>query len=176
MAIKPAMGRIVETANKLAWVVLILVVPLVAFSARYTMTINTTPSLPIRLAIIEKGVFPSQVGQLVAFRSAGYATVPKGLVVVKKVMGMPGDIVRHIAPRDPAHQAIAVIENGAQVVEQPVRKVSRSFRLLPLGPVGRIPEMHYHVGGTHPDSLDSRYGYMGWVRADQVIGTVAWAW
>lgn len=174
--VAPVLRRIADSSRSLGWVALFIAVVLVAFSGRYTLTFNTTPSLPIRVAIIEKGVFPTQVGQMVAFRSVGYGPVPKGLVVVKKVMGLPGDLVTHIAPTQAAHQAVAVIQHGEQVVEQPVRRLSRSFQPLPLGPAGRIPDMHYHVGGTHPDSLDSRYGFMGWVRADQVIGTVAWAW
>jgi conjugal transfer pilin signal peptidase TrbI len=171
-----ALSHIAQSSRGLAWGAAGIAVAIAIFAAKYTLTINTTPSLPIRLAIIEKGTFPNQVGQLLAFRSAGYGPLPKGIVVVKRVLGVPGDTVSHIPATTPAHQAITRVAHGQTVIEQPVRRLSRSFAPLPLGPSGRIPDMHYHVGGDHPDSFDSRYALMGWVRADQVIGTVVWTW
>ena len=41
---------------------------------------------------------------------------------------------------------------------------------LALGPTGVIPDGHYYVSGTHPDSLDSRYALAGWIRRDALIG------
>ena len=41
---------------------------------------------------------------------------------------------------------------------------------LALGPTGVIPDGHYYVSGTHPDSLDSRYALAGWIRREALIG------
>jgi type IV secretory pathway protease TraF len=169
-------ARIARSAQRLAWVVVAVAVALAIFASRYTFTVNTTPSLPIRVAVIERGVYPKDVGQLLAFRSEGHGPLPKGIVLVKRVLGMPGDHVRHQPSAGPAHQGVTQVVHGAQVSEQPVRRLSRSFTPLATGPTGRIPDMHYHVGGDHPDSFDSRYALMGWVRADQVVGTVVLAW
>lgn len=170
------MALIARSAHRLAWVVVVIAVVLAIFASRYTLTVNTTPSLPIRLAIVERGAYPKDVGQLLAFRSVGHGPLPKGLVLVKRVLGMPGDHVSHQPSASPVYQGVTQVEHGAQVREQPVRRLSRSFTPLAIGPTGRIPDMHYHVGGDHPDSFDSRYSLMGWVRADQVVGTVVWAW
>jgi conjugal transfer pilin signal peptidase TrbI len=41
---------------------------------------------------------------------------------------------------------------------------------LALGSIGVIPEGHYYVSGTHPDSLDSRYALAGWIPRSALIG------
>jgi conjugal transfer pilin signal peptidase TrbI len=38
------------------------------------------------------------------------------------------------------------------------------------GPTGKIPPSHYYMAAPHPDSLDSRYALVGWIKDEHVIG------
>jgi len=180
-----------QTWLSMGWIALLLGLIVSIWSIRYTLEINTTPSLPHKLFVVEKGSWPQHVGELLAYRSSGHGPLPAGITVVKRVVGMPGDTVsKHTPTLDgnlatpasaaslpgvPMHSVIR-IEHKGQTTEQVVKPFSRSFVPLQSGPTGVIPDFHYHVGGDHPDSFDSRYALMGWIRADQVIGKVVWAW
>lgn len=147
------------------------------WSIKYTLAVNMTPSLPIRLAVIERGTWPGHVGELVAYRSTGFGPIPKGVLLVKRVVGMAGDRVRCDPVVSPTIQCEAVIQASTGLeTRRLVRKFTRQARPLEAGPTGVIPPMHYHVAGDHEHSFDSRYALMGWIRADQVVGRVVWAW
>jgi conjugal transfer pilin signal peptidase TrbI len=161
----------------MVWLPLMLALGITVFAVHFTFTINTTPSLPIKVALIERGTWPAKAGDLVAYRSTGAGPVPAGIVFVKRVAGMPGDIVTCEPATDPALHCVTVVRSANGIVtRQPVRRFSRQFMPLAPGPVGVIPDQHYHVAAEHPQSFDSRYALMGWIRADQVVGKVVWAW
>jgi conjugal transfer pilin signal peptidase TrbI len=139
---------------------LILVAALLAFSARYTIGINATPSLAYTLCVIAKGDLDLRRGDLAAFRWHGGGPYPAGVVFTKVLRGMPGDVV-------------SLVESEFFVNGEPAgraKRYSRAREALAPGPTGVIPDGHYFVSGDHPDSLDSRYAIAGWIRRDALIG------
>ena len=166
-----------RNALALSWPALVVALFIAMLAVKFTVAVNLTPSLPLRLAVIERGTWPSQAGDLLAYRSNGMGPVPAGVVLIKRVVGMPGDAVQCEPTQQAQYQCIDVVRSQSGLVtHQPVRRLSRSFKALERGPTGVIPDMHFHVAGDHPDSFDSRYALMGWIRADQVVGKVVWAW
>lgn len=162
---------------RIVWPSLFIALLIALWSIKYTLAINMTPSLPIHVAVIERGTWPTQVGELLAYRSTGYGPLPKGLVLIKRVVGMPGDSVRCDPVVSTTIQCEVVVRASTGLeTRRPVRKFSRQARPLQAGPTGTIPDMHYHVAGDHEHSFDSRYALMGWIRADQVVGKVVWTW
>ena len=79
----------------------------------------------------------------------------------KRVLGMPGDVVRH--------EGDAVFINGRKVAS--LLKVTRLGVPLTRGPEGVIPEGCYYTGTSHPRGLDSRYGEIGFVCRGQILGS-----
>ena len=122
-------------------------------------TINLTRSLPQTLFIIHKGARVVK-GDLVAYRWQGGATYPIGVVFIKQVTGMPGDVVKRTG------NAFWV---GDQYVgtAKPVSKAG--IALKPANP-GLIPSGSYFVSTSNPDSLDSRYAISGNVSESAIIG------
>jgi len=165
---------------RIGWVALLTGLLIAVWSVHYTLALNATPSLPHTLYVVKKGVWPTQVGDLVAYRSKGHGPLPAGITLVKRVVGMPGDeVLKMTDVLNGAFDHVVMAEVGhgkQQVTIQRVKPLSRDFKPLQGGPVGIIPDMHFHVSGEHVDSFDSRYALMGWVRADQVIGKAVWAW
>jgi len=143
------------------WGLLYVAVATVAgwFHTRYAFGFNVSPSLPQHMFVIEKGVLP-QRGDYVAFRWLGGGPYPSGKTFVKRVAGMPGDVVS-VNGRD-------YYVNGTAVGRaKPVGLLGQ--RLSP-GPTGQLPAGRYFVSAPHPDSLDSRYALTGWIGESQIIG------
>ena len=139
---------------------LTLVAAVAAFSARYTIGINATPSLAYTLCIIVKGDLDLRRGDLAAFRWHGGGPYPAGVVFTKVIRGMPGDEVTRVERE--------FFVNGEPVGQ--AKPSSRAREPLAVGPTGVIPEGRFFVSGTHPDSLDSRYALAGWIPRDALIG------
>ena len=98
-------------------------------------------------------------GSYVAFDGPGqYNTLFSGLVFVKKVFAVAGDELR--------------VEEGQVCVEAtcfPVGQGSAS-RGLTLNKATIVPEGRIAVFGTSPDSLDSRYAQIGFIRTRDLVG------
>lgn len=129
------------------------------FQAHYAVGLNASPSLPQRLFLIHKGERP-QRGDYVAFRWRGGGPYPAGVIFVKTIAGMPGDVV--------TAQERAFYVNGVPVGV--AKTVSGQGEPLAPGPSGTLPPGHYYVRAPHPDSLDSRYRLTGWIAEPQIIG------
>ena len=129
------------------------------FQANYALGLNASSSLPQRLFLIHKGGLP-QRGDYVAFRWLEGAPYPPGVIFVKVLAGLPGDLISR-TDRD-------FFVNGAPVGH--AKSVSREGLVLDLGPTGTLPAGRYYVLASHPDSLDSRYQLMGWISESQIIG------
>ncbi|HHV7523709.1 TPA: S26 family signal peptidase [Burkholderia orbicola] len=121
--------------------------------------INLTKSLPGTLYVIQKGAGFAK-GDTIAFRWRGGATYPAGSTFIKRVTGVPGDVVR----RDGNRVWVAGQYIG---IAKPVSRAG-----VPLTPTsaGVIPPGQYFVSTPHPDSLDSRYALTGYIRQEEVIG------
>ncbi|MFY9328972.1 MAG: S26 family signal peptidase [Georgfuchsia sp.] len=130
-----------------------------AFGRVYLVALNLTESLPGTVFLIEKDVMP-QRGELVAFRWEADWPYPRGCIFVKKLVGLSGSVVS-VSGRD-------FFVDGNSVGRAKER--ARTGEPLDIGLIGTIPEGHYYVAGSHPDSLDSRYRLTGWVGRNQIIG------
>jgi len=129
----------------------------------FTLGINLDHSLPGYVFLIHKGEMPER-GQLVAFRFQGFEPYfPAGATFVKILAGMPGDVVSAVDEGCIKYRVNRVVIGCA-------KPGTRDGQMLLLGPVGEIPRERYAVRGTHPDSLDSRYAAVGWIRKSQIIG------
>ena len=132
---------------------------LLAFGRSYLVAVNITESLPGTIFLVEKGVTPVR-GELVAFRWEANWPYPPGSIFVKKLIGLPGSVVTAVG-RD-----FSVDGNSVGRAKEK----ARTGELLDVGLIGTIPEGHYYVAGSHPDSLDSRNRLTGWVGQNQIIG------
>lgn len=130
------------------------------FNSYFAIGVNATPSLAYTLCIIAKGDLAVRRGDLVAFRWHGGGPYPAGVVFTKIVRGLPGDEV--------TRESRAYFVNGLAVGW--AKSFTANRTPLAPGPIGVIPEGHYYVSGTHPDSLDSRYALAGWIPRSALIG------
>ncbi len=129
------------------------------------LLINTSESLPNWAFFIERHRAP-QRGDYVVFAPPrtrlvidhfGRDTPP----FTKIAYGLPGDRV--------TREGDTVLVNGQRVaVLKPSTK--RGEKLTP-GPLGVIPVRCYYLGTPHKDGFDSRYGEIGFVCADRIVGT-----
>jgi conjugal transfer pilin signal peptidase TrbI len=143
------------------WVVYgVVLAAIAAFNSYFAIGVNATPSLAYTICLIAKGDLEVRRGDLVAFRWRGGGPYPEGVVFTKIVRGLPGDEV--------TREDRAFYVNGSAVGWAKPFTASRAP--LALGPIGVIPEGHYYVSGTHPDSLDSRYALAGWIPRSALIG------
>lgn len=122
--------------------------------------INVTDSLPGLVYVVRADELPSSHGEAVAFQPPPNRFYPERLVFVKKVLGLPGDVVSR-SGRDS-------FINGKYVAT--AKSQARSGEPLIPGPVGVIPAGAYFVWTPHPDSYDSRYEDIGWIPAERLVG------
>jgi conjugal transfer pilin signal peptidase TrbI len=131
---------------------------------RVPVVFNWTPSLPYRVAVMKYGQAPLRRGDLIVFSFDGLAQQHfhglRGQPFLKLVRGLPGDVV--------TVQDRVVHVNGEPVGFAKTHAHDR-YPLAPISPLV-IPDGHYYVQGTSPDSFDSRYSASGLVRAEQVLG------
>jgi len=125
---------------------------------------NATESLPAKVFLVLKWDRQVQPGDLLAFEWTGSKPYPPGLQFVKVVGGVGGDTVTREG-RTYAVNGRVIGEAREYGSRGPMAGVP-----LELGPTGPIPQGHYFVHTPHPQSLDSRYALLGWVRPEQVIG------
>ena len=125
----------------------------------YRITENLSTSLAGHVYVHRAGN-PFKKGDLVAFRWQGGATYPAGTIFIKRVVGMPGDVVKREG------RAFWV---GEQYIGL-AKPMSRAGVPLEPAPGGVIPEGRYFVATPSPDSLDSRYALTGNVKAIEIIG------
>lgn len=135
------------------------------WSQHHAFMINATDSLPNWAFFVEKGVIPTR-GQYVFFRVAKTPLVlahfgehPKAFG--KLVYGVAGDTV--------TRAGMTVSVNGKAVAT--LKALSKRGEALAPGPVGRVPANCYFVATPHKDGFDSRYADIGWVCANQLVGT-----
>lgn len=157
-------------------------IPLVAVAvlqAFIRIDVNYTQSLPDHVFITVKGWksglkrgdyvaygFPAANGDAVQFH--------RGDHMVKIIGGVAGDVVSmdeqrqfRIAEAGIDKQRLAALGASAVGIAKPV---SRAGNRLEPGPVGVIPPGAYYVYAPHVDSLDSRYGAVGWITDREIIG------
>jgi hypothetical protein len=79
------------------WTLVYLLAALAAawFDAHFTVALNVTESLPVRLFLIHRGEQPGR-GDYVAFRWLGGGPYPAGVTFIKEIAGMSGDVVTQV--------------------------------------------------------------------------------
>ncbi|MEO1767672.1 S26 family signal peptidase [Thiobacter aerophilum] len=141
-----------------------MLVAFVTFSRYFALTINVSNSLPGTIFLVEKGAKPGK-GDLAAFRYNGGGPYERGSLFLKRVLGMPGSVVT-ATDRGNGYRDYFVDGQFAGRA----KPLSKHGMPLAPGPVGVIPEGRYYMAAPNPDSLDSRYALVGWVKDSQIVG------
>ena len=136
-----------------------------AFAQGHALMINVSPSLPYWAIWVTRGA-PVHRGDIILFdpptspllvKHFGAKPKPFG----KRVSGVPGDII--------TEQNRIYFVNGEAVAKAKLE--SRLGEPLALGPTGKVPENCYFVTTPHKDGFDSRYGAIGWICRERILGT-----
>jgi conjugal transfer pilin signal peptidase TrbI len=116
------------------WTLVYLLAALAAawFDAHFTVALNVTESLPVRLFLIHRGEQPGR-GDYVAFRWLGGGPYPAGATFIKEIAGMSGDVVTQV-------------DRDYFIDSHPVGRaklLSRQGLELEPGPTGTLPDGAY---------------------------------
>lgn len=147
-----------------ATIYLWVAVAVIAFSRFFILTINVSDSLPGTLFLVHKGTKP-QKGDLAAFRYNGGGPYERGVLFLKRTLGVPGSVV---VARDSGDGFREYFVDGQPAGR--AKPFSKAGMPLQAGPIGTIPPGHFYMMAPHPDSLDSRYSLVGWVSESQIVG------
>lgn len=158
------LNAIYDHLERRMWFYFCALAVIAVFGQFYFLTINLTHSLPGTVFLIEKHVHPKK-GELAAFVYGGGGPYPKGAYFLKIMKGVPGDTV---SAKDAGNGYHAFFVNGNFVGR--AKPLSSTGQPLTIGPTGVLPQGNYYMVGTHPDSLDSRYNWVGWVNDSQIVG------
>lgn len=131
-----------------------------AFLARYRIGFNATTSLSDWGYVIDRNNRAPSRGDLVEFVVPDNDYYPSGASFVKRVAGVPGDLVER--------RGDEVFVAGARVGK--VKTHDRQGRPAAPGPLGVIPPGQFFVAGDHVDSLDSRYAIVGFIENRRIRG------
>jgi conjugal transfer pilin signal peptidase TrbI len=125
----------------------------------FILSIAVTDSLPHHFYLIWKGTMPGR-GDLVAYRWHGGGGYPDGTMMIKRLAGVPGDVIQ----RDDRN--FYVHGNWVGLAKM----VSRTGVPLQPAATGTLGNDEYYVWASHPDSLDSRYAMVGRLHREAFIG------
>lgn len=132
----------------------------VDLSQKYKIGVNKTNSLSNWGYVIDRTNHDVQRGSLIEFVVPDNEYYPRGASFVKRVSGVPGDVVER---RDNE-----VFVNGDFVGI--AKSHDQKGKPVEAGPLGEIPAGHVFVTGDHKDSLDSRYAVIGFIPANRILG------
>ncbi|MGE7199754.1 signal peptidase I [Brevundimonas naejangsanensis] len=131
-----------------------------ALLTRYRIGFNATTSLNDWGYVIDRNNRAPRRGDLVEFVVPDNDYYPAGASFVKRVAGVPGDLVER--------RGDEVFVAGAKVGK--VKAHDSQGRPAAPGPLGVIPQGHFFVAGEHVDSLDSRYAIVGFIENRRIRG------
>jgi len=121
---------------------------------------NIDQSLPGLFYQINRGELPDR-DDVVGMRVPENPYYPDGAPFLKIIRGIPGDMVTCDNRK--------FFVNG--VFAGVAKEQTKRGNPLTLGPTGVIPPDNYFVWTPHKDSYDSRYGEVGWVTKQHILGT-----
>jgi conjugal transfer pilin signal peptidase TrbI len=132
-----------------------------------TIGFNVTESLPQTLFLVKESE-PFSKGDMIqfAYKADEEKFLPDGSRIIKKVVGVPGDVVRF--------EGNDFFINDVKFGK--AKEIARSGRALTKNVAKTLSEDEYFVFTPHPDSFDSRYIHMGYISNSQVVGKVVLAW
>lgn len=154
-----------KTLIGLSCAVVSVVVIQATLSPWYLLGLNIDSSLPGVIYLVIRDERPSR-HDIAAFRTPPNPYFPENAPFIKIVRGLPGDRVT----RNDRHFFI----NDKLVGVAKTR--TRHGQPLTLGPTGKIPLDHYFFWTPHSDSYDSRYGEIGWITTDRLLGRAVRLW
>lgn len=131
----PFLRRFAKWVLASASLIVLLGAGLAALPNDLRVGLNATDSLPGLVYVVRAGELPAARGEAVAFRPPENLFYPVRMVFVKKVLGLPGDVVSR-AGRD-------FFINGEYVATAKQR--ARSGVPLSPGPTGVIPAGTYFL-------------------------------
>jgi len=137
--------------------VLLLICPLLV-SNYFKLLINTCDSLPYKVFLLRKDELPTSKGQLIVFNAKDNKKYKSAFI--KIIGGTPGDIV--------SRKDRSYFINGKFIGV--AKETSKEGEVATLGPTGEIPHGQYFVYTTHPDSYDSKYEDIGWIKDTDILG------
>lgn len=126
----------------------------------YHFGLNETDSLPNWAFLTNLKDRRPDRGELIEFVAPPNRFYPRRIHFVKRVAGLPGDIIER--------RGAEVFVAGWSIGLAKVRAQDGS--VLQPGPVGTIPTGRYFVVGGHVNSFDSRYGEIGLVPGNAIVG------
>lgn len=135
------------------------------WSHHHGLFINASQSLPNWAFLVELGRFPAR-GDYVLFDPGRdplvvrhFGALPKPFA--KIAYGLPGDMI--------TRRGEVVAVNGIPVAA--LKPLTRQGEVLVPGPLGMVPRGCVFAATPHRDGLDSRYGAIGFVCRDRLLGT-----
>jgi conjugal transfer pilus assembly protein TraW len=127
----------------------------------YQIGVNLTDSLPQKIFLVQKGVFP-QRNDYVVFNKANKWYKRD---FVKQVIGVEGDEIKHLENK------VWILSKENQIIQAGVAKpVSLKGEFLTRISPTIIAKGYYFVHAPHKDSLDSRYADIGLISTNEIIG------
>lgn len=127
---------------------------------RYRFGINHTDSLPNWAFVTDLHDKRPERGEYVVFVAPDNPYYPKGAAFVKAVAGVPGDRVER--------RGRSFFVAGRFVGD--AKTHAQDGRAVDAGPEGVLPPGRYFLVTPSKDSLDSRYGLIGWVDGSRFLG------
>lgn len=154
----------VANNNWVFWPIMTLCAALVSFPYLFTIGANFSPSMPHKYYLFEKHFDVSKLkrGDIVMVKYVGHKFYPYGTNFVKMVAGVPGDKVTHIGQDvyiGNFHVGTAKLFAGPEQSGPP----------LEMSKPGVIPKGHYFLYTPSDDSFDSRYKYVGFESAKNIL-------
>lgn len=129
------------------------------FVINYQFAWNKTESLPQKLFIIKMGELPLKYDYIM-FYAPSTSTLKSKSTVIKKVIGVSGDVVTK------TEQTFYINDKKIGIA----KTHSLKGRLLREGKVGIIPKGKYFVWTPNKNSYDSRYDEIGLIDERYIIG------
>ena len=139
----------------------ILYLPFDYFYPRYRLGLNGNASLPGWIYLVYVGDKSGlQREEIVALYPPRNPYFPSRYVFLKKIMGIPGDVITE------TDRVFSVNNRYAGFA----KTHTSAGKPLEVGPTGILPKGRYFVWTPHEDSYDSRYQDIGWISDDRIIG------
>lgn len=151
-----------KNKNLFTYVVVFLFIfggALLGLSTRFSITFNTSPSLPFTVFITNKLEHPNERNQYVKFMLPDTRFFERKHWT-KRIIGIPGDVVS-VKGRE-------IFINHKPVGIAKMKSLNHRD-LYPITPQ-IIPEGYYYLQADHIDSFDSRYKTLGLVHESTFIG------
>lgn len=161
LCVKSALIKLAKTHGL---TLLLAIAFLLTITHRYQLALNMTESLPQTLFLIDKEDHALARNDYFAFRWTQGGPIPNGIIVVKQIKGVTGDVIGQ-----------RIIDKNAYITinDEPVAKLKARARngdvLVPIRPT-QLTRGEFFAYAPHPDSLDSRYALTGVIKASQIVG------